>query len=151
MVGPDENPAGLGTFEFPLRLPGQYADRETNLFYNYFRDYDPALGRYAESDPIGLYGGINTYAYANNSALLLVDVKGLVPGPCDIAKQPPNPNDACKCNRDAMADVCKCYQEHPSIFVPGRGVCIERAYLKKSKCIQNCAENACRRTDPNMA
>jgi uncharacterized protein RhaS with RHS repeats len=34
---PDENPSNLGTFEFPLRFPGQYADKETNLYYNYFR------------------------------------------------------------------------------------------------------------------
>lgn len=141
---PDENPSGLGAFDLPLRLPGQYLDKETNLHYNYFRDYDPTLGRYAEGDPIGLYGGISVYAYAASSPLLLVDLNGLAPGPCDLLKQPPSPNDACNCNRNAIADVCKCYREHPFIFIPGRGVCVERAYLKKSKCIQNCVENACR-------
>lgn len=53
---PDENPSTLGAFEFPLRFPGQYADKETNLSYNYFRDYDPETGRYVQSDPIGLEG-----------------------------------------------------------------------------------------------
>jgi RHS repeat-associated protein len=57
---PDENPSGLGAFEFPLRYPGQYFDKETNLHFNYFRDYDPAIGRYTQSDPIGLRGGLNT-------------------------------------------------------------------------------------------
>ncbi len=46
-----------------LRFPGQYFDRETNLHYNYYRDYSPEIGRYIESDPIGLSGGINTYLY----------------------------------------------------------------------------------------
>jgi RHS repeat-associated protein len=43
-----------------LRLPGQYYDAETGLHYNYFRDYDPGVGRYVESDPIGLQGGLES-------------------------------------------------------------------------------------------
>ena len=42
---PNNNPSGLGAFDFNLRFPGQYFDRETNLAYNHFRDYDPAIGR----------------------------------------------------------------------------------------------------------
>ena len=44
---PNENPNGVGNFTCNLRLPGQYFDRETNLHYNYFRDYDPSIGRYS--------------------------------------------------------------------------------------------------------
>jgi len=44
-----------------LRFPGQLLDRETGLHYNYFRDYDPGMGRYIESDPIGLADGSNTF------------------------------------------------------------------------------------------
>ena len=73
----DENPSGLGAFDLPLRLPGQYFDKETNLHYNYFRDYDPSLGRYAESDPSGLDGGINTYAYVLGNPLLWRDPRAL--------------------------------------------------------------------------
>jgi len=49
-----------------LRFPGQYADAESQLFYNHHRDYDPTLGRYIQSDPIGLLGGINNYIYTTS-------------------------------------------------------------------------------------
>ena len=55
----NENPAGQGTFKYELRFPGQYYDAETGTHYNYFRDYDPHVGRYVQSDPIGLNGGAN--------------------------------------------------------------------------------------------
>ena len=74
-----ENPSGLGTFAFNQRLPGQYRDAETGLFYNYFRDYDPQTGRYVQSDPIGLDGGINPYGYAIQNPLSYVDPLGLNP------------------------------------------------------------------------
>jgi RHS repeat-associated protein len=75
---PDENPSGLGAFEFPVRFPGQYADKETNLAYNYFRDcYDPATGRYCQFDPIGLRGGVNGYAYVRGNPIRLRDPSGL--------------------------------------------------------------------------
>lgn len=74
---PDENPAGLGAFEFPGRFPGQYFDKETNLHYNYYRDYDPSLGIYKQSDLIGLRGGVNTYSYVRATPLTARDVRGL--------------------------------------------------------------------------
>ena len=74
---PNENPSGLGAFAFNLRFPGQYYDQETGTHYNYFRDYDPATGRYVQSDPIGLSGGINTYGYVGASPLMYFDPDGL--------------------------------------------------------------------------
>ena len=74
---PDENPSGLGNFTCNLRLPGQYFDRETNLTYTYFRDYDPGIGRYVQSDPMGLADGLNSYAYTNANPLVRRDPLGL--------------------------------------------------------------------------
>jgi RHS repeat-associated protein len=75
---PNNNPSGAGAFVFNLRFPGQYFDRETNLAYNVMRDYDPLIGRYVESDPIGIKGGMNTYAYVRSNPLGLRDPLGLV-------------------------------------------------------------------------
>ncbi|MGM0594722.1 MAG: RHS repeat-associated core domain-containing protein, partial [Pseudomonadota bacterium] len=75
----NEDPDGDGVlFGYNLRFPGQYFDAETGLHYNYFRDYDPATGRYVESDPVGLDGGLNTYAYVASNLLRYVDPLGLV-------------------------------------------------------------------------
>jgi RHS repeat-associated protein len=86
----DENPSGLGAFDLPLRLPGQRYDKETGLHYNYFRDYDPSIGRYVESDPIGLRGGLNTYAYVESNPLSRIDPKGLAPAPSVRCPPPPS-------------------------------------------------------------
>jgi len=60
-----------------LRFPGQYADAETALNQNWFRDYDPTIGRYIQSDPIGLAGGPNTYAYVGSNPVYWIDPSGL--------------------------------------------------------------------------
>ena len=59
-----------------LRFPGQYADAETALNQNWFRDYDPTIGRYIQSDPIGVAAGPNTYAYASGNPLINSDPMG---------------------------------------------------------------------------
>jgi RHS repeat-associated protein len=73
---PDENPNGLGAFDLPLRFPGQYFDKETGLHQNRLRDYWSDGGRYIQSDPIGLRGGLNTYTYVSSNSLIGVDPLG---------------------------------------------------------------------------
>src|SRR5690606_5523046 len=63
--------------DIPLRFPGQIADIHSSLNYNYFRDYDPETGRYVESDPIGLKGGLNTYGYVVANPIKYFDPYGL--------------------------------------------------------------------------
>jgi RHS repeat-associated protein len=74
---PNENPASLGAFNYNLRFPGQYFDSETGKHYNYFRDYDASLGRYIESDPLGVRVGLNTYGYVTGRPLSRDDRLGL--------------------------------------------------------------------------
>jgi RHS repeat-associated protein len=65
------------SLEFNLRYPGQYFDSATGWHYNYFRDYEPGTGRYVQSDPIGLGGGVSTYGYGGGAPLDFFDRWGL--------------------------------------------------------------------------
>jgi RHS repeat-associated protein len=76
----DTSPAGQTALTFNLRFPGQFFDSESGMFYNYQRDYIPGIGRYAQSDPIGLQGGINTYGYVESDPVNFVDTDGLSKG-----------------------------------------------------------------------
>ncbi|WP_093637933.1 DUF6531 domain-containing protein [Streptomyces sp. 2224.1] len=62
----------------PLRFPGQYADHETGLYYNFFRHYDPETARFASPDPLGLTPAPNPVAYVD-SPLTWADPLGLAP------------------------------------------------------------------------
>lgn len=73
-----------------LRFSGQYAD-ETGLSYNYFRDYDPSLGRYGKPDPIGLAGGMNAYSYVDGNPVARTDSRGLAVDEDDDTSYVPNP------------------------------------------------------------
>jgi RHS repeat-associated protein len=96
---PDENPLSLGAFELPLRFPGQYADKETGLAQNWFRDFDGSIGRYTQADPIGLAGllygrdafanaagSLDLYSYVTAQPVRLSDPNGL-----EVAEGPAGP------------------------------------------------------------
>ena len=75
----DEDVDGDGNaVEMNVRFPGQYYDAESGLHYNYFRTYDPELGRYITSDPIGLFGGLNTFGYVYGNPMRYIDSYGLM-------------------------------------------------------------------------
>ncbi|EEQ2264032.1 RHS repeat protein [Escherichia coli] len=75
----EENPHHLHQ---PYRLPGQQYDKESGLYYNRNRYYDPLQGRYITQDPIGLEGGWSLYAYPLNP-VNGIDPLGL--SPADVA------------------------------------------------------------------
>lgn len=81
---PNGDPNSTGTaFDFPVRLSDYYADKETGNFYAQQRDaYNPAIGAFPQSDPIGLRGGVNTYQYVSANPLGLVDPFGLQAARC---------------------------------------------------------------------
>jgi RHS repeat-associated protein len=72
-----EEVAIAGLAAMPMRFPGQYADEETGFSYNYFRDYEPRLGRYVQSDPIGILAGLSPYVYVGARPVSLIDSFGL--------------------------------------------------------------------------
>ncbi|MEQ7926622.1 RHS repeat-associated core domain-containing protein [Xanthomonas citri pv. malvacearum] len=78
-TAPNQDPDGDGAaLVLDMRFPGQRFDAASGLNQNYFRDYEAATGRYGQSDPIGLSGGIATYSYTEGSPLSKSDPFGLM-------------------------------------------------------------------------
>lgn len=75
---PNQDPDQDGSaFVMDMRFPGQHFDAASGLIYNYFRDYDAGVGRYTQSDPIGLLGGVSTFAYVAGGPVNWTDTLGL--------------------------------------------------------------------------
>ena len=104
-----------------IRFPGQYFDEETVLHYNYYRHYDPTTGRYIESDPIGLLGGLNPFAYVRSCPSSLTDPSGLY-----------------SCNDDGTVNP----KGKPKSPADGAAAWAQDQYDKKNKQYTKAAENA---------
>jgi RHS repeat-associated protein len=75
---PNQDPNGTGnSFVINPRFPGQCYDIETGTHYNFFRDYDPSVGRYVQSDPMGMFADVNTYSYVAARSNMASDKFGL--------------------------------------------------------------------------
>ncbi len=105
-----------------LRLPGQYFDAETGLYYNKHRYYDPNRGRYLTPDPLGLRGGLNSYAYAAGNPMRNVDPSGLILFAFDGTGNSEHPPAT-----DSISNVLKFYDAYdeekngPRFYITGIG------------------------------
>lgn len=77
-TAPQQDPDGNSIpFVLDMRFPGQRFDSATGMLQNWHRDMDPATGRYSQSDPVGMLGGVSTYNYALANPLSWLDRDGL--------------------------------------------------------------------------
>jgi RHS repeat-associated protein len=138
--------SALGCSEVKLRcvsdecFPGQYFDNESGLHYNYFRDYDPEIGRYITSDPIGLNGGVNSFAYANSNSIKLIDALGLASSRGDSGAFPATTNCSCveNCMKSDSIVPSPCIALRLSPRNPLGLICQE--LLKAVECTSRCAK-----------
>jgi RHS repeat-associated protein len=136
-----------------FRFPGQYYDEETGLHYNYFRDYQPMIGRYVEADPIGLEGGENLYIYALSDPVKQIDPMGTITiiihgkycgrGAKDPTLQSPG--------EDCIDEACRqhdiCYRDNKIWTIPPIPPGSKRKKCDEDLCwrIYNCVGKDCKR------
>jgi RHS repeat-associated protein len=135
----------VSTITNNLRFPGQYFDAETGLHYNYYRDYNPALGRYPQADPVGVLprgsrGGFNhLYAYVNNNPIRFTDPKGLQQSGDPGEPSVPNPP------KPPLPQVPKCVKWVICKTGMGKLFCCD---WEKTDCYDKCFSNHNPNVDP---
>lgn len=126
-----DNATVSGTATLNIRFPGQYADVESGLNYNYYRDYNPSVGRYLEADPIGITQGENhLFGYVQNSPVRFIDPKGL---------STTDPNDPQSCVDQKQKDEAKCCKHW--LNIKKQIECRHKAYLKSVACLAKLVSN----------
>jgi RHS repeat-associated protein len=170
LATPQENPLTYGasvSASFNLRYPGQYFDKESGLSYNYFRSYDSRTGRYSQSDPIGLAGGWNRFAYAESNPLtnsdplglfpdsvtaacrtnpiLCAEINGPKPIPVPIPIVPTQKSDLEACEKEASDALDRAYDYCKALGATyndyrTRKACEERAFSKYTQELKKCKE-----------
>jgi RHS repeat-associated protein len=138
--------AATGTVtDFNLRFPGQYSDGN-GLSYNYFRDYEAGTGRYVESDPIGLDGGISTFGYVDADPITEFDRLGLAKNKIDPSRQrwaACSANDNAECRQICGArGVSSCRRRWISLPMIGANGDIVRGWVPKDLSC-SCRDDQC--------
>jgi RHS repeat-associated protein len=131
-----------GTAAVRLRLPGQIDLGILGLNYNYFRDYDSSTGRYLESDPIGIEGGLNTYGYVEQNPLSFIDPNGLHPGAIIAAFCEANPV-ACGAAAAAIVTAVRNSLNPPAVPSPREDdSCDDDEFCRteRERCIELCTD-----------
>ena len=105
-----------------LRFPGQYADEESGLYYNYYSTYDSVVGRYMQSDPIGLDDGPNTYVYVKNNPISKYDNLGLQGQQLCMGRMP-TPTPDCWGRTPSLGACLLCCQADTFPHSPCRAAC----------------------------
>jgi RHS repeat-associated protein len=144
------SPQGATSFPVQERFPGQISTSGIGgLILNYFRDYDPATGRYVESDPVGLIGGVNTYAYVASDPIGSSDQLGLAKAKTNGRWSNCTSADRTYCEKECgsrgVKSCKKWWYKSPAI---GEGGAVVVGWKPAPKPSCNCNESFCDR-NPN--
>jgi len=113
--GPLNDVDGDGNkLHFFMRSSGQYFDGESGMHHNYLRDYDPDIGRYLQSNPVGIDAGLNLYEFSHSSPIMNTQSLG----------QWVDQSSSCVGPRESTPGACQTPQ-YPELLTPEQRLSIE--------------------------